>query len=109
MKYYMKPEVMNDNLKGGLGRWIPAISSLTKSDPWWMSPEDPHRAPYVKEGTEYTRPSYNAYNPAWAQVQSEQLMMQTVADVVKNGMSVQDAVAKAFKRSEVIFTKYTFG
>ena len=36
-------------------------------------------------------------------------MMQTVADVVKNGMTAQAAVEKAFKRSEVIFTKYTFG
>jgi hypothetical protein len=35
--------------------------------------------------------------------------MQTVADVVKNGMSAKDAVDKAFKRAEAIFTKFTFG
>jgi multiple sugar transport system substrate-binding protein len=109
MKFYMQPDVMNANLKQGLGRWVPAIPELTKTDPFWTDPADPHRAPYTKEATEYTRPSYNAYNPAWAQVQAEQLMMQTVADVVKNGMTVQAAVEKAFKRSEVIFTKYTFG
>jgi hypothetical protein len=35
--------------------------------------------------------------------------MQTVADVVKNGMTPKDAVDKAFKRADTIFTKYTFG
>ena len=25
MKYFMQPEVMNENLKNGLGRWVPAI------------------------------------------------------------------------------------
>ena len=27
MKYFMQPKVMNENLKGGLGRWLPAIPS----------------------------------------------------------------------------------
>jgi len=108
MKFFMQPAVMNANLKEGLGRWVPSIPELVKSDPFWMDPKDPHRGPYVKEATELTRPSFNAYNPAWAQVQAEQLVMQTVADVVKNGMTAQAAIDKAFKRMEVIFTKYTF-
>jgi len=108
-KFYIQPDVLNANLKQGLGRWMPAMPALTKSDPFWLDPADPHRAPYVRQGTEYTRPSFNAYNPAWAQVQAEQLVMQTVADVVKGGMTAQAAVDKAFKRAEEIFTKYTFG
>jgi multiple sugar transport system substrate-binding protein len=109
MKFFMQPDVMNGNLKEGLGRWVPAIPSLAKSDPFWLDPSDPHRAPYIRECTEYTRPSYNAYNPAWAQVQAEQLQMQTIADVVKNNLTPKDAVAKFFARAEEIFTKFTFG
>jgi multiple sugar transport system substrate-binding protein len=108
MTYFMRPEVMNANLREGLGRWLPAIPELTKTDPFWLDPSDPHRGPYVREGTGLTRPLYNAYNPAWGQVEAEQLAMQTVADVVKNGMSAKDAVDKAFKRADAIFTKYTF-
>ncbi|HXT78615.1 MAG TPA: ABC transporter substrate-binding protein, partial [Acetobacteraceae bacterium] len=110
MKYFMQPEVMNDNLKNGLGRWVPAIPELVKSDPFWLDPKDPHRPPYVTEAVlGPTIPSYNAYNPAWGQVQAEQLMTRTVADVVKNGMTPEAAVDKAFKRAEAIFTKFTFG
>jgi ABC-type glycerol-3-phosphate transport system substrate-binding protein len=56
-----------------------------------------------------TIPSYNAYNPAWGQVQAEQLMTRTVADVVQNGLTPEAAVDKAFKRADAIFTKFTFG
>jgi ABC-type glycerol-3-phosphate transport system substrate-binding protein len=56
-----------------------------------------------------TIPNFNAYNPAYGQVQAEQLWMQSVADVIKNGMTAQAAVDKAFRRAEAIFTKFTFG
>ena len=50
MKYWMQPKVMNENLKVGLGRWVPAIPQIVKDDPWWLDHStDPHRAPYVTE------------------------------------------------------------
>jgi multiple sugar transport system substrate-binding protein len=110
MKYFMQPEVMNANLKNGLGRWVPSIPELVKNDPFWLDPADPHRAAYVTEAVlGPTIPSYNGYKPAWGQVQAEQLWGQCHADVIKNGMTAQAAVDKAFKRAEAIFTKYTFG
>jgi multiple sugar transport system substrate-binding protein len=110
MKYFMQPEVMNENLKGGLGRWVPAIPEIAKSDPFWLDPKDPHRATYVREAVlGPTIPSYNGFNPAWGQVQAEQLWNQGVADVIKNGMTPQAAAEKAFKRAEAVFTKFTFG
>jgi multiple sugar transport system substrate-binding protein len=110
MKYFMQPEVMNENLKGGLGRWVPAIPSIVKDDPFWLDPKDPHRPPYVQEAVlGPTIPSYNAFNPAWGQVQAEQLWGQAIADVIRNGKTAQVAVDTAFKRAETIFTKFTFG
>jgi len=110
MKYFMQPEVMNENLKNGLGRWVPAIPDLVKSDPFWLDPKDPHRAAYVQEAVlGPTIPSYNGYNPAYGQVQAEQVWGACHADVLKNGMTPAAAVDKAFKRAEAIFTKYTFG
>jgi len=108
MKYYMIPEVMNQNLKTGLGRWVPAITDLCKTDPWWQDPSDPHRGPYVRQAIGLTRPLYNGFNPAWGQVEAEQLAMTTVADVIKNGMKPAEAVAKAFNRANEIFAKFTF-
>jgi multiple sugar transport system substrate-binding protein len=110
MKYFMQPEVMNANLKEGLGRWVPSIPQIVKDDPWWTDPADPHRAIYVQEAVlGPTVPFYNAYNPAYGQVQAEQLWMQSVADVIKNGMTAQAAVDKAFKRADAIFAKFSFG
>jgi multiple sugar transport system substrate-binding protein len=111
MSYFMQPAVMNENLKGGLGRWVPVMPQIVKDDPFWLdTKEDPHRAPYVQEAVMGpTFPSYNGFNPAWGQVSAEQLWGQAHADVIKNGMTAQAAVDKAFKRAEAIFSKYTFG
>ena len=36
MRFFVQPQVMNENLKKGLGRWAPAIPSIVKDDPWWL-------------------------------------------------------------------------
>jgi multiple sugar transport system substrate-binding protein len=110
MKFFIQPQVMNENLKQGLGRWVPVIPSLVTSDPFWLDTKDPHLAPYVREAVlGPTMPSYNGYNPAWGQVSAEQLWGVAHADVIKNGMTPADAVDKAFRRAEAIFAKFTFG
>ena len=51
MRFFIQPQVMNDNLKSGLGRWVPSIPQIAKDDPWWLDDsKDPHRKPYVTEG-----------------------------------------------------------
>ena len=110
MKFFMQPAVMNENLKDGLGRWVPVIPSIVQEDPWWLDTSDPHRSAYVHEAVlRPTIPSYNGFNPAWGQVNAEQLWGQAHADVIKSGMTPADAVDKAFRRAEAIFTKYTIG
>jgi multiple sugar transport system substrate-binding protein len=109
MKYWMQPQVMNDNLKAGLGRWVPAIPQAARDDPFWLKSSDPHLKPYVEECVlNVTLPPYEGFTPAWGQVAAEQLQQATVADVVKNGMTPAQAVDKAFKRMEAIFAKISF-
>jgi multiple sugar transport system substrate-binding protein len=106
MKYFMQPKVMNENLKGGLGRWVPAIPQVVKDDPWWLNSGLPPVTPYVTEAVlNPTLPVYEGYSPAWGQANAEQLWGQCHADVIKNGMKVADAVDKAFKRCNEIFAK----
>jgi multiple sugar transport system substrate-binding protein len=108
MKYFMQPKVMNENLKGGLGRWVPAIPQVVKDDPWWLAPDMPCLRPYVTEAVlNPTLPQFNAYSPAWGQFEAEQVWGQAHADVVKNGMKVADAVDKAFKRCNDVFSRVT--
>ena len=101
----------HQNLKNGLGRWVPVIPQIVKDDPWWTdTKDDPHRSPYVHEAVlGPTIPAYNGFNPAWGQVNAEQLWGNAHADVIKNGMTPAAAVDKAFKRAEAIFATYTLG
>jgi multiple sugar transport system substrate-binding protein len=106
MKYWMRPQVMNEYLKAGLGRGVPAIPQVARDDPFWLQSSDPHLKPYVEECLlNATLASFAGFTPAWGQVAAEQLQQGTVADVVKNGMTPTEAVDKAFKRMEAIFAK----
>jgi multiple sugar transport system substrate-binding protein len=111
MKFFMQPQVMNENLKNGLGRWVPVYPQIVKDDSWWTdTKDDPHRSPYVHEAVlGPTIANYNGFNPAWGQVYAEQLWGNCHADVIKNGMTPAAAVDKAFKRAEAIFAKFTLG
>jgi multiple sugar transport system substrate-binding protein len=111
MKFFMQPQVMNENLKNGLGRWVPVYPQIVKDDSWWTdTKDDPHRSPYVHEAVlGPTIPAYGGFNPAWGQVYAEQLWGNCHADVIKNGMTPAAAVDKAFKRAEAIFAKFTLG
>jgi multiple sugar transport system substrate-binding protein len=110
MKYFMQPAVMNDNLKAGLGRWVPAIPQAVKDDEaFWLKSDMPCLLPYVTEAViNPTVPVYEGFTPAWGQANAEQLWGQAHADVIKGGMKVSDAVDKAFKRAEQIFAKMAF-
>ena len=105
LKYLIQPKVCNEHLKAGLGRWLPAMPAIVKSDPWWFA--DPHRAAYAKQGLiEPTVPLFWAYNPAYAQVENEHAWSVAWTDIMTGGMTPQAAAEKAFKRIEEIFAKY---
>jgi len=109
MKYFMQPKVMNENLKAGLARWVPAIGSVVKDDPWWLDKSEPHRVAYVTEASiDPTMSVYEGFTPAWGQSNAEQLWGQSLAEVIKNGMKPADAIDKAFKRAEQIFAKVMY-
>ncbi|HUZ73473.1 MAG TPA: ABC transporter substrate-binding protein [Stellaceae bacterium] len=105
-KYFMQPEVNNEWLKGGLGRFLPVYPELAKNDPFWLQSKTSYLPPYAKEGlVDPTIPPWYAYNPAEAQMESEHVFNRAMIDVTK-GMSTKQAVDKAFARAELIFTKY---
>jgi multiple sugar transport system substrate-binding protein len=111
LRFFIQPEVMNENLKNGLGRWVPVIPQIVKDDPWWTdTKDDPHRATYVREAVfGPTFPAFTGFNPAWGLVNAEQLWGVAHSDVIKNGMTPTAAVDKAFKRAEALFARYRLG
>jgi len=107
-KYMSKPEVNGKFLKGGLGRWLPVYPDLVK-DSWWTDTKlDPHRKPYVDQafGGRELVPFYFVYNPAWAQVRAEHPFNVAMHDVTQGKITSTEAVDKAFKRIDEIFSQY---
>jgi multiple sugar transport system substrate-binding protein len=105
LKFLIQPRVCGEYLKGGLGRNVPAMPSIVKTDPWWF--DDPHRAAYVNSALlGPTVPAFWVYNPAYAQVQNEHTWGVAWADILAGGMRSQTAAEQAFRRIEEIFAKY---
>jgi multiple sugar transport system substrate-binding protein len=106
LKYMVQPKVLNEYLKGGLGRFMCPIPELVKNDPFWMK-EDPHRKAYAELTVLGPQmPIFEVYNPAIAQVNGEHCFSVAMFDVMNNGMAPEQAIDKAFKRVEEIFAKY---
>ncbi len=107
LKYLIQPPVLNEYLKTGLGRNLPAMPAIVKDDPWWLDPKDPHRVAYTSQGLlGPTVPTFWTSNPAYAQVQNEHVWAVAWADIMTGGMAPQAAADKAFKRVEEIFAQY---
>jgi multiple sugar transport system substrate-binding protein len=107
LKYLIQPQVLNELLKTGLGRNLPAMPAIVKNDPWWLDPKDAHRVAYVQQGLfSPTVPTFWTSNPAYAQVQNEHVWQTAWAEIIQNSATPQAAAEKAFKRVEEIFAKY---
>jgi multiple sugar transport system substrate-binding protein len=107
LKFLIQPKVLNEVMKTGLGRRVPAMPSIVKDDKWWTDPKDPHVAAYTQQAVlGPTVPQFWVYNPAYAQVQNEHTFMTGWMDIIQQGVAPQAAAEKAFKRVEEIFAKY---
>src|SRR3984885_6966525 len=105
LKYLIQPQVTNNYLKEGLGRFLPAVPSLVKSDPFWLG--HPQRKAYTAEALlSDTVPDYPVLNPGWAEVNAQQVWGSAAADVIRNGADPKAATEAAFKKVEAIIAKY---
>jgi multiple sugar transport system substrate-binding protein len=107
LRYSIQPKVMNEYLKSGLGRWLPPMPEMVKSDPFWLDPSDPHRSAYARQGMlEPTVANYPIFNPGYAEANAQQIWGTAEADVIREGMTPQAAAEKALKRIDTILAKY---
>ena len=107
LKYLIQPQVVNVYLKDGLGRYLPAMPELVKSDPFWLDPKDPHLSNYTRQALlDPTVPGYPAFNPGYAEANAQQIWGSAAADVIREGMTPQAATEKALKQMDQILAKY---
>ena len=66
MRFFMQPQVMNENLKSGLGRWVPSSRRSSRTTRGGSDSKDPHRKPYVhrgRAGADHRRPTSGSIRP----------------------------------------------
>ncbi|MBI3513510.1 MAG: carbohydrate ABC transporter substrate-binding protein [Proteobacteria bacterium] len=107
LKYLIQPNVTNDYLKTGLGRWLPVMPEIVKQDPFWLDPQDQHRQVYTTEGLlGPTVPNFSVFNPGFAMVEAQQIWGVASADIIREGMTPQAAADKALTRIAEILARY---
>ena len=107
IKYVIQPKIANEYLKNGLGRWLPAMPEIVKTDPFWLGGSDPHVAAYAKEGmVDPTVPNYPCFNPGYAECNAQQVWGTAAAEVIREGATPQAAAEKALARIGSILAKY---
>jgi multiple sugar transport system substrate-binding protein len=107
LKYVIQPKVAGAYLKAGLARWLPAIPSIVKDDPWWTDPKDPHRLNYVTQGVlNKTVPRHYAYNPGMSEANAAQIWGTAHASVIRDNVSAEAAADAALKHLGGILAKY---
>jgi multiple sugar transport system substrate-binding protein len=106
LKYVIDPKVVGSYLKAGLGRWLPAVPSIVKNDPWWTDPKDPHRLAYVTQGVlKETVPRHYAYNPGMSEANAAQIWGTAHASVIHDGVTPEAAADTALKHLGSILAK----
>ncbi len=108
LKYSIEPKVLAAYVKAGLGRFLPTMPSIVKNDPsFWLNPKNEPLTAYTRQGVlGPTTAPFIAFNPAKAEVDTEHVFSIAMIDVMNNGVTPEQAIAKAFNRVETIFAKY---
>ena len=106
LSYFIQPEHLEPYLENSLGRYFPVMPELA-AKPFWNDPADPHVfvATQLFQNGE-TIPSGQSLNPAYTDLQSENIWGQALERMVVEGQSGEEATAEAFTRIGEIFGEW---
>ena len=106
LTYLVQPEQLGNYVKGSSGRWFPVMPGLLE-DAFWKDSKDPHVSVAVRQFQQRpTHPLNHALNPAYSQVQAENVWGQAIAAVIEAGVSPEDAVDQAIADIQRIFAEW---
>jgi multiple sugar transport system substrate-binding protein len=107
LSFLVQPKILDQYLKTSQGRWLPVMPGIIKNDAYWTDASDPHiPVATEQEVTGPTAPWPQMLNPAYAQVNSQEVWGQAVGSVLVGGVSPAAAVDKAIARIKKIFDNY---
>ncbi|MBW4465119.1 MAG: ABC transporter substrate-binding protein [Pegethrix bostrychoides GSE-TBD4-15B] len=106
LSYLTQPEQLSAYVQEALGRSVPAMPDALKQ-PFWRDSTDPHIATAVRQFSQRpNRAFYNVLNPAYSQVQAENVWGEAIHAALVEGQTVDAAVDAAIARIQQIFADW---
>lgn len=106
LNYLAKPETLSGYLKNSGGRYFPVMEPLWQ-DPFWTSSQDPHISNAAQVFLKHkTRAFYTAANPAYSQVQEDNVWGKILTRLVSEGIKPSQAADEAIAMIKEIFAQW---
>lgn len=101
LSYLIEPENLKLYIQGSQGRFFPVMPQLLE-DPFWQNSSDPHISK-ASEQFYRIRPFAQALNPAYSEVQNQNIWGKVIAEMVSKDLSAQEATDQAIAQIKAIF------
>jgi len=106
LTYLIQPDRLNTYIEESLGRWFPVMPAALNK-PFWQNAQDPHISVGIQQFQNHpTRPFYHVLNPAYSQVQAENVWGNAMQRVLVDRQSPATAVDEAISRIDRIFEEW---
>ncbi len=105
LKFLLLPENLSAIVKGAQGRYFPVTSNLL-SDPFFANPNDPHISVVAKQ-IKNSRPLGQVRNPAYTEVQAQNVWGKAVNSIVTQKKTPQEATEQAIAEIKTIFSNWS--
>lgn len=104
IRYLTQPDVLASYIEGAQGRFFPVMPDLLER-PFWTDESDPHVL-IASQQFELTRPFHTVLNPAYSQVQANNVWGKAVHDIVTQNLSPEEAADAAIAEINRIFAEW---
>jgi len=101
LSYLIEPDNLKLYIQGSQGRFFPVMPQLLE-DPFWQDSTDPHISTASQQFYR-TRPFAQALNPAYSEVQNQNVWGKVITEMVTEDLSAQDATDRAIAAIKTIF------
>jgi len=104
LSYLAQPQHLEEYIRGSQGRFFPVMPELLQ-DPFWKNSENPHTSAIIKQ-FEKTRLPYVSYNPAYTEVQNQNIWTNAIKKIIVAGLPPERAAAEAIEQIEQILADW---
>ena len=106
LSYFVQPENLGPYIKGACGHYFPIMSQLW-TDSFWSDTKDPHISiAFQQLRGNQTRSFENSINPAYFQVNSENIWGKAMQEVLVDGLLPTEVTDRAINQIHKIFSQW---